>query len=61
MNVYQNGRYVGVNTDQNQRVCDQCGSRFLSGSIRFERTYSVEATCHKCETDNRKRGCRCRG
>ena len=50
MQVYDsNHRYVGVHTTQNQRVCDQCGSRFLSGSIRFKQTYSVEATCHKCE------------
>lgn len=50
MNVYENGRYVGVRTTQDQRVCDYCGSRFLSGLIRFNRTYSVEAVCHKCDS-----------
>jgi ribosomal protein L40E len=55
MNIYQNGRYVGVHTNQNHRVCDKCGNRFLSGIIRFERTYSVEAICHRCVADSGER------
>ena len=44
----ENGRFTGVNTTQAQRVCDHCGGNFLSGYIRFARSYSEEAICNRC-------------
>lgn len=44
----QQHRHIGVNTTQDQRVCDHCQHRFMSGFIYFSRSYSVEAICDQC-------------
>lgn len=41
-------RYSGVYTTPDQRVCDHCGHRFMSGFIHLSRTYSDEAICDRC-------------
>ena len=49
MDAYKNGKFVGIATTQDQRVCDTCGTRFLTGVIRFVRATSREAYCDKCD------------
>lgn len=44
----EKGRFIGVSTTQDQRVCDHCGHRFMSGFVRLSRTYSDEAICDRC-------------
>lgn len=51
----KNGRYIGIQSSQDQRVCDHCGHRFLSGYFRVSRTYSEEAICDRCVENGKGR------
>jgi hypothetical protein len=33
---------------QDDRVCDECGKRFLSGIVHIERHYLVSMLCYTC-------------
>lgn len=40
-------RWMSI-TDQEDRRCDACGSRFLSGVVHVERGYALARMCLKC-------------